>query len=133
MRKCILIFDDDPEISLACKIILERQNYRVETRIYCDDIINDISKVKPDLILMDLWIPEIGGENAIKLAKKNEDTRHIPIILLSANAEIEAVSERTSVSGFLKKPFEIIDLVDIVKNTIAKGKAVINKGQVREK
>lgn len=133
MRKCILIFDDDPEISLVCKIILERQSYMVESRIYCDDIINDISKVKPDLILMDLWIPEIGGENAIKLVKENKDTRHIPVVLLSANAEIEEVCERTGASGFLKKPFEIIDLVDIVKNTIAKGKAMINKGQVREK
>ena len=119
MKKCVLIFDDDPEISLVCKIILEQENYSVETRIYCDDIIDDISKVKPDLILMDLWIPEIGGENAINLVKKNEDTRHIPVILFSANAQIEEICERTEANGFLKKPFEIIDLVAIVKNTMA--------------
>ena len=119
MKKCILIFDDDTEISQVCKIILEQQNYVVETRIYCDDIIEDISKVKPDLILMDLWIPEIGGENAINLMNNNEATRHIPVVLFSSNAEIEKVCKRTATDGFLKKPFAVADLLGIVANTIA--------------
>ena len=87
MKKCILVFDDDTEILLVCKIILEQQNYRVETRLLCDNIIEDVHLVKPDMILMDLWIPEIGGENAIKLVKENEATQHIPVILFSANAD----------------------------------------------
>ncbi|MDQ6845902.1 MAG: response regulator [Bacteroidota bacterium] len=119
MKKCILIFDDDPEISLVCKIILEQQNYSVETRIYCDDVIDDISKVKPDLILMDLWIPEIGGENAINLVKQNENTRNIPIILFSANVELEEVCNRIGANGFLKKPFAIKELESIVESTIS--------------
>ncbi len=116
MKKCILIFDDDAEILLVCKIILEGQNYRVETRIFCDNIIEDISQVKPDIILMDLWIPEIGGEHAISLVKKNEATRHIPVILFSANAEIEEISNRSGANGFLKKPFEVKAMLAIIEN-----------------
>ncbi|MDP4283199.1 MAG: response regulator [Bacteroidota bacterium] len=120
MKKCILIFDDDPEILLVCKIILEKRNYQVETRLFCDDIIEDIGLVKPDIILMDLWIPTIGGEKAISLMKNNNATGHIPVILFSANTDIIAIVNRTNANGFLQKPFDINTLLGIVENTITK-------------
>jgi DNA-binding NtrC family response regulator len=118
MKKCILIFDDDPEILMVCKIILEQRNYKIETRAFCDNIIEDISEVKPHIILMDLWIPTIGGELAISLMKNNNKTRHIPIILFSANTEINKIVERTNANGFLKKPFDISALLGIIENNI---------------
>ena len=118
MQKCILIFDDDPEILLVCKLILEQQNYRVETRMRCNNIIQDISDAVPDVILMDLWIPEIGGENAINLMNNNRATRHIPVILFSANAEIEEICNRSNVNGFLKKPFDVSALNKIIQENI---------------
>jgi DNA-binding NtrC family response regulator len=116
MKKCVLILDDDPEILSVCKIILEKQNYLVETRIRCDNIIKDINKVNPVIILMDFWIPDMGGENATKLIKKNKATLHIPVILFSANSEINEICKRANADGFLKKPFEINALVDTIKN-----------------
>ena len=106
MKKCILILDDDLEILSVCKIILEKQNYHVETRTSCDNIIKDILKVKPIMVLMDFWIPVIGGENAIKLMKNNKATQLIPVILFSASNKIEEIYERANADGFLKKPFE---------------------------
>ena len=120
MKKCILIFDDDTEILLVCKLILEQQNYRVETRTRCDNIIEDISDVKPDMILLDLWIPEIGGEKAISLMKNNKATQHISVILFSANDEIEEVCNRSNANGFLKKPFDVSTLKKIVEEHISK-------------
>ncbi len=118
MKKCILIFDDDVDILGVCKIILEQQNYRVETRMICDNIIEDISQVKADMILLDLWIPEIGGEHAINLVKSNKATQDIPIILFSANAEIEEICKRVNAKGFLKKPFEIEAMLDMIEDNI---------------
>ncbi len=114
MKKCILIFDDDIEILTVSKIILEHNNYRVETRVCCDDIKKDIAEVNPDMILMDLRIPKIGGEEATRLAKSEKATKDIPIIIFSANTEIEKVCERANADGFLKKPFEVRELVNIV-------------------
>lgn len=122
MKKCILIFDDEPEILMVCKIILEKNNYEVETRLFCDNIIEDINEVNPDIILMDLWIPVIGGENAINLIKNSSATRHIPVILFSANAEIDIISKRVNANGFLVKPFEVSGLVEAVENAIAEGR-----------
>ncbi len=120
MKKCILIFDDDIEILTVSKIILEQYNYRVETRICCDDIIKDIATVKPDMIIMDLRIPKIGGEQATRLAKSEKATKDIPIIIFSANTEIEQVCERANADGFLKKPFEVKNLLSIVGENILK-------------
>ncbi len=122
MKQCILVYDDDQDLLDLSKIILEQRNYQVETRVYCDDIIDDISLIKPDLILMDLWIPEIGGENAIKLMKNNKVTQHIPVILFSANAGIEDVFKRTNAAGFIKKPFAIPEFLEAIERNI-RGKA----------
>jgi CheY-like chemotaxis protein len=103
---------------MVCKIILEQRNYEVATRIFCDDIIEDINQVKPDIILIDLWIPMIGGEEAINLMKNNSITRHIPIILFSANAEINNIARKTNANGFLRKPFDINTLLLTVENTL---------------
>ena len=118
MKKCILILDDDVEILSVCKIILEKQAYHVEVRTHCDNIIKDISELKPIMVLMDFWIPHMGGESATKLMKKNKGTRDIPVILFSASSDIEEVCKRTNANGFLRKPFEIDTLLKIVKRHI---------------
>ena len=118
MKKCVLILDDDLELLSVCKIILEKQNYQVETRICCDNIIKDIIQINPIIILMDIWIPAMGGEKATKLIKENKATQHIPVILFSANSEIEEIYKRVNANGFLKKPFEIEALLKTVKNNI---------------
>ncbi len=118
MKNSILIYDDDPDILTVCKIILNQHNYRVETRTRCTAILSDIEQTNPDLILMDLWIPEIGGEKAVTLIKTNMGTQHIPIILFSANAEIEKINNRIGADGFLKKPFEIPALLAVINNKI---------------
>ncbi|HSZ35205.1 MAG TPA: response regulator [Puia sp.] len=120
MKKCVLIYDDDLDILSVCKIILKQHNYRVETRNRNTDLINDIKKLKPDMVFMDIRIPELGGEKAVTLMKTNRDTENIPIVLFSANPEIEEIYKRTGADGFLKKPFEINTLLDVLKDNIAK-------------
>src|ERR1700730_17200647 len=121
MKKCVLIYDDDHDILSVCKIILSQHNYRVETMTLNTDIIDDIGRLKPDVILMDLWIPELGGEMAVDLVKNNKAAQHIPIILFSANTEIDEISKRTKADGFVKKPFEITTMLDVLKAKISEG------------
>ncbi len=113
-NRCILIYDDDLEILFLCKALLTKRNYRVETLSRCENVITDIAELKPDLILMDLWIPEIGGEKAIFLIKENPATLHIPVLLFTANAEIKEISIRTGANGYIEKPFEINTFIQTV-------------------
>ena len=118
-QKCVLIYDDDLEILNVCKAILDHDNYRVETLSNCENIVNDIRNLNPDIILMDLWIPKIGGEKAINLMQENEATKNIPVIIFSAIDEIEAVSKRINAAGFLKKPFDIQHFRTTIKSQLA--------------
>lgn len=116
MEKCILIYDDNPEILFLCRAVLSKSPYRVETLLQCENVINDIASIKPDLILMDLWIPDIGGEKAVTIIKENENTCHIPVLLFSANAEIKEICEKINANGYIAKPFDI----NTFKQTIEK-------------
>lgn len=112
--KKVLIFDDDKEILLLCKTILERHNIEVVTLIRCDNIISEIETHQPDIVLMDLWIPEMGGEKAIAVAKADEKSKKIPILVFSANNDIQVISKKVKADGFLRKPFKITELLEIV-------------------
>jgi CheY-like chemotaxis protein len=116
--KCILIYEDDQEILFLCKTILKKNQYQIATRSRCEDIINDVHSIKPNLILMDLWIPEIGGEKAISLLKENPDTRHIPVLLFSANAEIKELCKKLNADGYIEKPFDINVFNETIKKII---------------
>ncbi len=121
MENCILIYDDDREILAVSKLILEHHNYQVATRTGCKHIIEDITLVKPAIIFMDLSISQMEGENAIKLIKNNEDSSKIPVILFSAFDNIKEISIRANANGYLRKPFAIAELIDIIKQNIPTG------------
>jgi DNA-binding response OmpR family regulator len=116
--KCILIYEDDQEILFLCKTILTKDNYRVATLSRCENVISDIDSIKPDLILMDLWIPEIGGEKAISLIKENPAYRHLPVLLFSANADLKEICKKINADGYIQKPFDIHTFKQIIRQNI---------------
>jgi len=118
MKKTILIYDDDEDILLLCKTILTKYDFVVETLSKCDNIIADIEHLKPDLILMDLWIPVLGGEKAITLMKENEQTKHIPILIFSANTGIKEISKKLSADGYVEKPFTINTFIETINKSL---------------
>ncbi|HOZ80562.1 MAG TPA: response regulator, partial [Ferruginibacter sp.] len=122
MAKTILIYDDDAEILLLCKAILSKHGFNIVTRSKCEHIEADIESCQPHLILMDLWIPDIGGEKAIALVKENISTAaHPPILIFSANADIKNICEKVNADGFVEKPFSINTLVDTIKFHLKEG------------
>lgn len=120
MKKCILIYDDDLEILEVCQAILGNI-YRLETRPNCDKVMEEVSSIGPDVILMDLWIPKIGGEKAIDLLKGDNDLKKIPVIIFSANDDTEKISKRINADGYLKKPFELGEFKRVIHNAAYPG------------
>jgi CheY-like chemotaxis protein len=112
--KCVLICDDDTEIVNVCTIILKKKGYEVITTQTSENIFDMVENKRPDLILMDLWIPEMGGEAATVKLKQNPETKDIPIILFSAHNDVEQVAKRIHAEGFLPKPFRISELEDVL-------------------
>lgn len=110
MNNTVLICDDDQDILEVTKTVLELRGFHVDTVADCNNIVEIVNTLKPGLILMDLWIPEAGGAVATRLLKSEGDTRNIPIVLFSANNNIERVANECGADDFLKKPYDIKDL-----------------------
>ncbi len=115
MKNKILIYDDDEEILLLCKAILSKFDFVVETLSRCENILNDVEAILPHLILMDLWIPEIGGEKAIEILKQDENTKQTPVLLFSANADIKDICKKVNADGYIEKPFTINTLIQTIQ------------------
>lgn len=108
MKKRLLICEDDKDIVELLTVIL-KDNYDVKSAEKIDDIVTLVQAMAPDVILMDLWIPSIGGEEAILRLKGNSDTQAIPVILISASDKIAEVYKKTKADAYISKPFSLND------------------------
>lgn len=118
-EKCVLVYDDDEEIRNITSIILSEEYKQVEVRSNCQNLFEDICKLNPHLILMDIRMPFIDGEYAIELLHANEKTKNIPVVVFSASFNIKKVSKRINATAMIEKPFNIDDLREIVRKHIA--------------
>lgn len=112
--KKILIFDDDTTILEVITIIFEENGYQVEISETSHDILEKVAGFQPDVILMDNWIPKIGGVEATKLLKSHEEFKSIPVIYVTANNDIVRLAEEAQADDFVAKPFNLDDLEDKV-------------------
>jgi two-component system, sensor histidine kinase and response regulator len=88
MKKNILIVDDNIEnLNLLIKI-LEQEDYKIRPTKNCKLAIQSIEKEAPDLILMDVMLPDMNGYEACRIIKENEKYKNIPIIFISALNEV---------------------------------------------
>ncbi len=115
MGKKILMFDDDAEIKFLCGEILTRNGIELVTADNAADALEIAIEEKPDLILMDIWLPNSGGEAAAERIKNNEQSYEIPIVFFSANADTDVITTKVGARGYIKKPFEITDFINKVK------------------
>ncbi len=114
LTKRIIIFDDDEDILSICSYILEEQGWNVFTFSNCNDIVEKVSGVNPDVILMDNWIPDVGGITATQILKNNDLLKHIPVVYFSANNDIQILARQAGADTFLAKPFDIDELEKVI-------------------
>ena len=110
MRKKILVVDDDPDIRDNLRMMLSQYGYEVDTTDEATEVIARTKKDPPDLILMDIWMSGSDGREISRQLKNTEETRDIPIVLVSANTDVEKASKQIGVD-FLAKPFEMKQLI----------------------
>ena len=120
MSKKIFIFDDNVDILELCTLILEGAGYETKTSESSNDIIDQVSGYEPDLILMDNWLPDVGGIVATQTLKRHPDYKHIPVIYFSANNDIKTLATTAGAERYISKPFDIDELERMVVSLIGK-------------
>ncbi len=113
----ILVVDDDKDILLLAKIMLEAKGYRITIADSGEEALENIAGDKPDLVLLDAVMPGLNGLDVCRTLKRSEDTRDIPVIIFTAlNQEVDLMlAEGDKADGYLRKPFTSKTLIDAVE------------------
>ena len=117
-KKSLLVFDDDEDLLTIFRFLFEDEGWEVETFSSCDEVIAVAQTINPDLILMDNWIPSIGGIEATQLLKSHPELKKTPVIYVSANNEIKELSLRAGADGFIAKPFDFSALMQLANSIV---------------
>ena len=109
-KKKILIADDDPGILDVLTLYLEGSGYEVETT---EDgrTLQAFEHGLPDLLLLDIWMSGWHGRDICRHLKSQKATRHLPILLVSANRDTEQIAREAGADDFIAKPFDLVELL----------------------
>jgi CheY-like chemotaxis protein len=111
---CLLIVDDDKDHRETVREVLEEQGYRVETAVHGRDALNRLlDGARPDLILLDLWMPEMDGWAFMAELKAREDLAGIPVVVTSQAGE-RVINSAPVSAGYLNKPLDRSRLLEII-------------------
>ena len=110
----ILIAEDDTGILEAMQIMLEDAGYEVTTTVD-GATVQDMKEDLPDLLLLDIWMSGMDGKDICKHLKSQALTKHIPIIMCSANKDTKHIAKESGADDFIAKPFEMNELLSKVK------------------
>src|SRR5687767_9450475 len=117
MVKKILLAEDDPDIRFILKTVLSDAGYEVVLLPEGHTIVEGRQEW-PDLFILDKSLPVIDGMALSKYLKIKEDTRDIPIILLSSNHKLKNKAKHAGVDAFIEKPFDLKLLLNTVEQQL---------------
>ena len=116
----ILIADDDPILRKYLSAVLEKQDYQYATATNGIEAIEKVKTDRPDLILLDVMMPEMDGLEACQKLKENPSTRHIPVVLItgSTDRELRIKGLSAGANDFLTKPIDRPELIVRIRNLL---------------
>ena len=132
--KCILVVDDEPDVTELVKYKLEQEGYICEV---LNDPLSFISKareISPDLILLDIMMPELNGLQLCKIIRSDPNMQSIPIIFLTARGEAEdrVKGLESGADDYVAKPFNTKELILRVGKVLNRGH-LINEHAIKNR
>ena len=118
----ILVVEDEPEIRILVKTILEKAGYSVVEAEDGEAALRLVNEEEPDLVLLDVMIPCIEGWEVCRRIRENEATRRIPIIMVTVRTTDEDIqrSVECGANAHINKPFDQKELLDTIKKLLGR-------------
>ncbi|MFQ5917213.1 MAG: PleD family two-component system response regulator [Candidatus Binatia bacterium] len=124
-KRTIMVVDDNPDIVTIVKTILEVKGYVVQSAFSGQEVLNLLEEQKPDLIILDVMMPQMDGLEVLTRLKGDPGTASIPIILLTAKVQYEDVlgGYKMGADYYITKPFTSTQLINGINLLLGEGKA----------
>lgn len=119
-KKKIFIVDDDEAILLSLKKLLVLSGFDVDVTNEPREAVAKIKTFNPDVIILDLLMPHLGGLEICQMLNNDEQTQNIPVIVISALGRDEDIKKayRLGVTGYFTKPYDFNDVLKEIKKSI---------------
>ena len=111
MGKSVCVLEDDEGIRDVIILLLKEENYDVTGFSSVEDFNLNAKNLMPDLFLLDVMLPDGSGLDVCSVLKTTENTKNIPVLMMSAHAKISEINKSCKAQGFISKPFDIYDLL----------------------
>jgi len=117
MAGTVLLIEDEPHIVEALTFLLEREGWRVVSHSNGQDAAEVAARLLPDVIILDVMLPNKSGMEILTEIRAAETTRKRPVLMLTAKGQARdrAAAEDAGVSVFMTKPFSNQAIIDTVK------------------
>jgi putative two-component system response regulator len=118
MSKQILLVDDDPVIRLLVGDYLRAFGHEIKEAVNGIDCIQNLKKCVPEILILDLNMPDMTGLEVLKILREAKETRNLPVVLLSAHHNIQQLAKEHNVEAdiYLNKPFEMQAIKEAIEN-----------------
>ena len=117
--KNIYIVEDDRDILELCEHLLSTENFKVSGYTTAEEFHTNIGKALPDLVILDIMLPDANGLEMCMELCANELTTSIPIVLMSAHESPDILKKEVCAQDFIAKPFDIDDFVFRISRQLA--------------
>ncbi|HUE75545.1 MAG TPA: response regulator [Chloroflexota bacterium] len=117
----VLVVEDETDISDLVREVLQNAGYLVVHRANGVDGLSAAASLQPDIIILDLMLPDMGGTAVLRALKSSPQTCEIPVIISSAIVDWLPMNQRQIAFGILPKPFDIEELLRLVRGAADSG------------
>lgn len=118
--KKILVIEDNNAILDVITLILQSEAYKVSGLSRGAEMMQHIHEFEPDLMILDIMLPDGDGRELLQQLRSNEKTQDIPVLMISAKYTANTIQHGThKPNGFLAKPFDIDELLDKIEGILA--------------
>jgi DNA-binding response OmpR family regulator len=111
----VLICDDDPGILDMLELVLSGEGYKVIPESNSLRVAGVIKDKRPEIVLLDLWMPVLSGDQVLRNLRQNELTANLPVIIFSASTDGRVIAMEAGASDFISKPFDLDLLINKIQ------------------
>jgi DNA-binding response OmpR family regulator len=116
MKRNVLIIENEPIIAEMMSILLEVEGYKVVSLADTSRARKKLHDKEVELVMLDLGLKGEDGQSMCAYIKGQDDLKHIPVILVSANSDLEKIAETCNADDYIKKPFDLDHFMKKVEN-----------------